>query len=133
VNDTVWTQRAAGQQVSNTNEGKDSDELDEVALVVVDPSLSPNWLRLPPELGGMTVRVDGSCWLPLAPNPQWEADGRVWLEQRTRWHVLRGMPLVVAEVVGHGWVVVDVGPERRAWLRELCGLPAEAAVEVWDA
>ena len=128
MSDTVWTQRAAGQQVSSTNDGKDSDELDEVALVVVDPSLSPNWLRLPSELGGMPVRVEGSCWLPLAPNPRWEADGQQWLEQRTRWHILRGMGLVVAEVVGHGWVVADIGQERRAMLRDLCGLPPEVAV-----
>lgn len=133
MDDTVWTQRTAGQQVSSTHDGKDSDELDEVALVVVDPSLSPNWLRFPPELGDIIVRVEGSCWMPLAPNPNWQTDGEQWLNQRTRWHVLRGMPLVVAEVIGHGWVVVDIGPERRAVLREACGLLADTAEEVCDA
>jgi len=132
VADIVWTQRAAGQQVSCTNEGKDSDELDEVSLVVVDPSLSPDWLHLPPELGGMPVRVEGSGWFPFAPNPDWTEGGEPWLEQRTRWHVLRGLQFVVAEVVGRGWVVVDLGPERRAMLREACGLPVEP-VEVCDA
>ena len=126
--DTVWTTRAAGQAVSSTIDGKDSDELDDVALVVVDPSLSPDWLMMPPELGGQKVRVAGSCWLTVAPNPT--ASGDPWLEQRTRWHVLDGLlPWSVAEVVGHGWCVLDVGPARRALLRELCGL-APAAVEV---
>jgi hypothetical protein len=114
---TLWTTRAAGQPVSKTQDGG----------VVLDPSLSPNWLQLPAELGGAQLRVAGSCWLPVGPNPA--ADPRVpstwWLDQRTRWHVLEDVPLVVAEVEGRGWVVLDPGPQRRAMLRDACGLPQE--------
>jgi hypothetical protein len=99
----------------------------------MDPSLSPDWLRMPTELGGDALRVEGSCWLPLAPNPDADPEqpDTWWLEQRTRWHVLQGVQLVVAEVQGRGWVVIDPGAERRAMLRVQCGLPPER--EVGDA
>jgi hypothetical protein len=112
-----WTIRAAGAVRSESDDG----------TVVVDPSLSPDWLRMPPELGGDAVRVEGSCWLPLAPNPKSDQNDKStwWLEQKTRWHILKDVQLVVAEVVGHGWVVLDPGPERRKMLREHCGLGEE--------
>jgi len=120
---TLWTSRAAGQAVSRADDG----------TPVMDPSLSPDWLRMPPELGGDALRVEGSCWMPLAPNPDADPEqpSTWWLQQRTRWHVLHGVQLVVAEVQGRGWVVIDPGTERRAMLREQCGLPPER--EVADA
>jgi len=121
--DTVWTSRRVGEAVSTGAGGE----------VVMDPSLSPDWLQMPPELGGAQLRVDRSCWVGLAPNPLADPDQPAtwWLEQRTRWHVLAGVPLVVAEVAGHGFVVLDPGPARRAMLRDHCGLPPER--EVADA
>lgn len=120
---TVWTSREAGAQSSKSDDG----------LVVVDPTLSPDWLRMPSELGGDSLRVEGSCWLPLAPNPNADENDTStwWIEQNTRWHVLLDVRLVVAEVQGHGWVVLDPGAARRAIIRKQCGLPAER--EIADA
>lgn len=121
--DTIWTSRRVGEAVSTGEDGQ----------VVLDPSLSPDWLQMPPELGGAQLRVEGSCWLPLAPNPAADPEQPAtwWLDQRTRWHLLAGVPLVVAEVAGHGFVVLDPGHARRAILREHCGLPSGR--EVVDA
>lgn len=116
---TLWTERRVNEAASCTRPGRSEGE----HAVMIDPGLSPDWLRmpntpaLPHRLRGEEVRVERSVWFNLAPNP---AGDPVWLEQRTRWHLLQCAGCYcVAEVAGHGWVVLEVGPERMQMLREL--------------
>lgn len=125
---TIWTQRRAGSAVSHTRPGTSEGE----HVTVHDPSLSPDWLEMPDDtnipahLRGTQIRVECSCWFPLAPNPQGNPDDpdTWWTMQRTRWHVLQGVgTIAVAEVPDVGWCVVDVGPHRLQVLRDSAGLP----------
>jgi hypothetical protein len=111
---TIWTIREAGDNKSVGADGQ----------VVFDPSFSPNWLLMPDDLGGQQHRVAGSCWMSCAPNPERDLNDQStwWLEQKTRWHVLADSPMVVAEVVGKGWVVIEPGPEARSFLMRLAKL-----------
>jgi hypothetical protein len=138
MTDTIWTQRRAGSATSHTRPGTSEGE----HVTIYDPSLSPDWLQLPnepsipPQLRGRQVRVECSCWFPLAPNPKgWfplapnpkgnpDDPDSWWIVRRTRWHVLQGVgTIAVAEVPELGWCVVDVGPQRLQVLRDSAGLP----------
>ena len=87
---TIWTQRRAGSAFSHTRPGTSEGE----HVTVHDPSLSPDWLEMPDDsnipanLRGTQIRVECSCWFPLAPNPQGNPDDpdTWWTMQRTRWH-----------------------------------------------
>jgi len=125
---TIWTQRRAGSATSHTRPGISDGE----HVTIYDPSLSPDWLEMPnlpniPErLRGQQVRVECSCWFPLAPNAKGDPEdpSTWWNMNRTRWHVLQGEgTLAVAEVESVGWCVVDVGPERLQVLRDSAVLP----------
>jgi len=126
--DTAWGQRGPGEaaMLEQDTEGKHNLPGEQYAAVLVDPSLSPDWLRMPdteqlPEsLRGIDIRVEGSCWLPIAPNPAGDPDDpeSMWIDQRTRWHLLEiEGHYAVAEVVGHGWVILHVGERRAEMLR----------------
>ena len=116
---TVWTERGPGQSVSCTEPNEDGS-----VELIIDSSLSPDWLRLPEELGaplgGVNARVLKSLWFPLGPNMDVETlKQEPWVYKQTRWHLVRPVdhwesehPLAVAEVDGVGWVLVDIGPNR---------------------
>lgn len=114
--DVVWGEREPGAACALGEEGE----------MVLDPSLSPDWLCLPNEEGlpaalrGARVRVRCSAWLPWCPNPQATSAADRWLEQRTRWHLLE-LPgrYAVVEAVGTGWLVLEIGEEQQALLLEL--------------
>lgn len=123
---TIWTERRVNEVASATRPSISEGE----HVVVLDPSLSPDWLQMPNAPGvphairGEQVRVEASVWFPLAPNPAAVPGDpeTVWLEQRTRWHLLRcSGTYCVAEVAGHGWVLLEVGPARMQQLREVAG------------
>lgn len=123
---TIWTERRAGEHTSHRRSSNGD------TISVHDPSLSPDWLQMPHDpsipqyLQGLRVRVECSCWFPLAPNPHGKDDepDTWWTMKRTRWHVLQGVGnIAVAEVPELGWCVVDVGPERLQVLRDSKGLP----------
>lgn len=82
--------------------------------MIIDPWFRPDWLQMPEELGGEQARVEASCWLPVAPNIEADPqDHDSWfVVQRTRWHLLAGKSIAVAEVVGVGWMVLEVGPTQ---------------------
>jgi hypothetical protein len=114
---TMWSNRYPGQVASVVNE--DPDHI--TGVVVVDPSLSPDWVRIPGEAPeGMRyadARVEKSVWFSQAPVPQ--DDGNVeFIDRRTRWHLVRPdrgwhkeWPLALAEVSGVGWILLDLGEE----------------------
>lgn len=114
---TVWAERGPG-----VPEARTSPDLDGSVEVILDPSLSPDWVRIPdtaPEgLAGRTAKVVRSLWFPLGVNPNWTPDSgeSPWVETSTRWHIIRPESLDhllgLAEVVGEGWVLVDLGPVR---------------------
>ena len=87
--------------------------------MIIDPWFRPDWLQMPAALGGEQVRVEASCWLAVAPNIKADPnDHDSWfVEQRTRWHLLSGRNVAVAEVVGVGWMVVEVGPTQASIIR----------------
>lgn len=113
----IWTTRRPGEIASSTRPHLSEGE----HATVLDPSLSPDWLAMPDDpnldadLRGRKMRVIKSVWFPLAPNPVAveDAEAEKWLDQRTRWHVTDLGTIAVAEVIGHGWVCVDLGEERK--------------------
>lgn len=124
---TIWTQRRPYQTSSSTRPWMSEGE----CATVHDPSLSPDWLRmptspnLPEQVRGQALRVLCSVWFPLAPNPA-AADDDVdsrWLDQRSRWHLMEGgHRLAVVEVAGHGWVCLQVAKQQWRMLMDEAGL-----------
>ena len=104
--DIIWTLREAG---AATSVGRFDP-----TVSVHDPSLSPDWLVLPvdksipKDVRGRRCRVIGSIWLDFAPNPDQSSECR-HIEQTTRWHLIdESNEVAIAEVAGHGWIVVRV-------------------------
>jgi len=118
MKDIIWTLREAG---STTSVGRFDD-----SVTLHDPSLSPDWLvmphdeNVPSDVRGRRVRVRGSVWLDFAPNPEPNAE-QFYLQQVTRWHLIEeSKEVAIAEVVGHGWVVVCLTEEMYiAFLKEV--------------
>lgn len=117
---TVWTERRAGERVSAT-----PPDLDGSQEFILDPNLSPDWVRLPEDTPGGLARVEcrvvRSVWFPLGLSHHWveTGEGDPWISRPTRWHVVaptrawdQDHPLAVAEVPGAGFHVVDLGPSR---------------------
>ena len=123
---TVWAERRPGEIAAAT-----PPDLDGSVEVIMDPHLSPDWVRLPPGtpygLGGVQARVESSVWLPIGVDPSWspgDGQGTPWTDTRTRWHLVRPegwskpYPMALAEVVGHGWVLLDLGEDRTSAMQE---------------
>jgi len=86
MNDILWTERAAGEIASVVK--------DDPTTILIGGD--PNWVRLPPELGGGVARVLETV---LAPCPFHREDHRV------RTHVLEG-EFYVAECT---WIKSGIG------------------------
>lgn len=121
MSDTIWTMRAVNEPRSSTAGwlGQSGGEV----LEVYDPSLSPDWLRMPadqsiPEpLRGRACRILVSTWVPLTICPEAYANGQLrWLEELTRWHLLADRTedrrYVVIEARQVGWSVIEMDEER---------------------
>ena len=127
MSDTIWTMRGVNEPKSSTRGwlGQSGGDV----LEVHDPSLSPDWLRMPVSekipapLRGKACRVLVSTWFPLSFCPEALANGQIrWVEENTRWHLLSseeaGFRFAVIEARHVGWSVISMDEERFNMLLE---------------
>lgn len=121
MDDTIWTMRGVNEHTSTTKGWLSQGGGDQ--LEIYDPSLSPDWLRMPcedhipPELRGKKCKIFISTWFGLTLCPEAFATGRIdWQEKKTRWHLLEekagGMRFVVVEAHEIGWCVISMEQEH---------------------
>ena len=87
-NDTMWFERTPGSPVAQGT-------TDPTSLIITDDT--PDWVRLPAELGGAKMRVEKAVIAPCPSCPPFEG------EKLVRHLFLEGSKLAVAECSEHGF------------------------------